>query len=325
VIDEEMTARLLRLGGMRPDVPAERAIRVKEAFLDEVRATVRARLIRRRMVTGAAVISMAAVAIVAIRFGFTREVATPVAEVVATVERLEGDAVRQTGSTAPVRFAPGDPVRPGDRIESGASGRIGLRLANGASLRFDHGSRARLVSLKSLALDTGAVYVDSGLQSPALEIATSFGVVKDIGTQFEIRVDASSLRVRVRSGVVEVHRGRDVSSARPGTELTVTAALATSRPVVPYGQDWAWAASLGPAFDIEGRSLSAFLEHVCREQGWTLAYADSRLALEASGIMLHGSTQGLTPPDALAVVLATTGLTHRVSDGQLEVARAVQP
>lgn len=324
MIDEEMTARLLRLGGVRPDVPGERASRVKEAFLEEVRATARARAVRRRMTTAAAGLLVAAAAVVAFRLGVTREVAAPVVTVVATVERLEGDGVRQNGSGAPVRIALGDPVHPGDRIESGATGRIGLRLANGSSLRFDHASRAHLVSLNSMTLDAGAVYVDSGSQSPALEITTSFGVVKDIGTQFEVRMGASSLRVRVRSGVVEVHRGRDVSSARPGTELTVTASLATSGPADPHGPDWAWAAGLGPAFAIEGRPLSVFLEHLCREQGWTLAYGDSKLALEASGIMLHGSTQGLQPSDALAIVLATTGLMHRVTDGQLEVTRAVQ-
>lgn len=324
MIDEEMTARLLRLAGMRPDVPAERERRVKRAFLDQARATARARILRRRMATVAAVLALAAAAVVVIRLEVTREVATPVVRVVATVERLEGYAVRQNGSTAPVRIALGDPVHLGDHVEAGATGRIGLRLANGASLRFDHGSRARLVSPNEIALDAGAVYVDSGSESPALEIATSLGIVKDVGTQFEIRLGDSSLRVRVRSGVVEVHRGADVSSARPGTELTVTSARATSRSVVPYGEDWAWAASLGPAFDIEGRSLRAFLEHVCREQGWTLVYADSKLALEASGIMLHGSTQGLQPSDAVAIVLATTGLIHRVTDGELEVARAAQ-
>ena len=325
MIDEEMTARLLHLVGMRPEVPTDRESRVKKAFLDEVRATARARVVRRRITTVAAALSMAAAAVVAIRLGVGREVARPVVAVVATVERMEGDGVRQNGSNEPVRIALGDPVLLGDRIDSGATGRIGLRLVNGASLRFDHGSRARLVSLNSIALDAGAVYVDSGSESPALEVATSLGIVKDVGTQFEIRLGDSSLRVRVRSGVVEVHRGTEASSARPGTELTVTPAIITSRRVEPYGQDWEWAASLGPSFDSDGRSLSAFLEHVCREQGWTLMYADSTLALEASGIMLHGRTEGLSPSDALAVVMATTGLTHRVNDGVLEVARATQP
>jgi ferric-dicitrate binding protein FerR (iron transport regulator) len=160
-----------------------------------------------------------------------------------------------------------------------------------------------------------------------LEVHTSFGVVRDIGTQFEVRVSDSSLRVRVRSGVVEVRRGPrgdEVSSARPGTELTVGPTGASSRAVMAYGPEWAWAASLAPAFEIEGRTLGAFLEHLCREQGWTLAYADPQLTRAASGIILHGPTTGLQPSEALAVVLATTGLTHRLRDGELLVARDSQ-
>jgi hypothetical protein len=325
VIDEEMTARLLRLGGMRPDVPAEREGRIKRAFLDEVRATSRARAARRRTATIAATLSIAAAASVAIWLGVTREAERPALGAIATVERLEGDPVLQKGSAAPARLALGDTLQVGDRITSGAASRVGLRLPNGTSVRVDRGSRARLVSVNRVALDAGALYVDSGPDAQALEITTSFGLVRDIGTQFEIRLDDSSLRVRVRSGVIEVHRGIEVSSARPGTELIVTSEVVTNRPVAPYGRQWEWAASLGPEFDIEGRSLSAFLEYLCREQGWTLVYADSRLALEASGIMLRGSAKGLQPSDALAAVLPTTGLTYRVKDGELAVARAVQP
>jgi hypothetical protein len=324
VIDEELTARLLRLGGMRPDVPQERERRVRDAFLGEVRARARARVVRRRMMAAAAVLAIAAAGVVASRFGIARGVATP-ALVVATVERLEGEGIRQNGSSAPVRIALGDPVHAGDGVESGAAGRIGLRLTSGASLRFDHRSRVRLVSPSRIALEAGGLYVDSGPRSPGLEIATSFGLVRNIGTQFELRLDDASLRVRVRSGVVEVHRGAEVSSVRPGAELIVTAAQVTSRPVVPYGPDWAWMASLGTGFEIEGRPLSAFLEYICREQGWTLTYGDSALALEASGIILHGSTHGLPPSEALAIVLATTGLTHRVTDGELAVSRAPRP
>ena len=39
-------------------------------------------------------------------------------------------------------------------------------------------------------------------------------------------------------------------------------------------------------------------------------------------MILHGSTTGLQPTDALSVVLATTGLTHRLEGGVLRVARS---
>jgi ferric-dicitrate binding protein FerR (iron transport regulator) len=335
VIDEETTARLLRLGGMRAEVPTDREDRVRRAFLDECRASARARASRRRMVTGAAVLSIAAAALFAVRFWLVREVTSPVYSILAIVERLEGSGGRTSGqrtSVPLVQIQPGHALRAGDRIETDATGRISLRLSQGVSLRFDRGSRARLVSASAIELGAGAVYVDSGPQSSelksgsrsGLEVHTSFGVVRDIGTQFEIRLSDASLRVRVRSGVVEVRsggRGEDLSSARPGTELTLGPAGVASRAVAPYGPDWAWAVSLGPTFETEGRPLDAFLQHLCREQGWTLTYADAKLARDASGMILHGSTAGLQPSDALTVALATTGLTHRLDHGELLIAR----
>ena len=327
-MDEETTGRLLRIGGVRAEVPTDRESRVKSAFLDECAAVARARVVRRRMATVVAMGSVAAAAIVGVRVWSPRESAQPVQPIVATVERVEGGRARIGWSAStPAAIAPADTLRAGAAIETGAADRVGLRLVHGASLRFDRASRARLVSASAIELDAGAVYVDSGPQSPELEIRTSFGIVRDIGTQFEVRLSDSSLRVRVRSGLVEVRRVAstdEVASARPGTELTLERTSASSRSVSAYGPEWAWAAGLAPAFQIEGRTLGAFLEYLCREQGWTLAYADPKLAREASGIILHGQTTGLQPTEALAVVLATAGLTHRLEGGELAVARVSQ-
>lgn len=348
MIDDDMTGRLLRVGGMREDVPPAREARVKRAFLDECRAVAQARTVRRRLSGAAVLLAIAAAVLVAVRVGRPREIVAPAAPIVSpivatvvtpiggTVERLEGDVSRRDASGAATPgaaaladtaapIALGDRVRLGDQIEAGATGRVSVRLTNGASARFDRASRARLVSADRLELDAGAIYVDSGPASPRLEIVTPYGLVRNIGTQFEVRLRDASLRVRVRSGIVEVHRGAEVASARPGTELTLGPGQATSRTVAPYGEDWTWVEHLAPAFEIEGRSLAAFLEHVCREQGWTLAYSDPQLARDSSGIMLHGSTAGLQPSDALAVVMKTSGLTYQIVDGELTVARSVRP
>lgn len=327
-IDEAVTARLLRLGGVRPGAPPDREDRVRDAVLAECRAVARARVVRRQRVTVAAVLALAAAAVVAIRVWMPRQVTAPIDTMVAAIERLEGSGGRIGLRT----IAVADGVRAGDQFETDANGRVSLRLSSGVSLRFDHGSRARLSSSRAIELGAGAVYVDSGPQSSEstslMEVRTAFGVVRDVGTQFEVRVGEASLRIRVRSGVVEVRRGardvsraEDVSSAGPGTELIVAPSGATSREVPLFGPDWAWAAAIGPVFEIEGRTLGAFLAHLCREQGWRLVYEDPKLALEASAMILHGSTSGLQPTDALAVVLATTGLTHRLVGGELRVAR----
>jgi FecR-like protein len=309
---EDMTARLVRLGGTRVEIPADREDRVRRAVLAECRAVARRRALRRRASIVGAVLASAAAALVALRFALPGEQIAPPGTVVATVERVEGSAGRDVSTV----------VRAGDRIETDATGRLGLRLTGGVSVRIDRWSQTRLSSSGTIELRAGALYVDSGQGAPHLTIATPFGIVRDIGTQFEVRMATSSLRIRVRSGIVQVQRGTAVSSAGAGTELTLTADGAASRSVEPFGPEWAWTAALGPAFAIEGKSLSAFLEHLSREHGWRLVYGDAKLGRQASGIILHGSIGDVSATDALASVLATTGLGYRLEAGELFVTRS---
>jgi ferric-dicitrate binding protein FerR (iron transport regulator) len=285
----------------------------------------RARRARRRAVAMLAVLSTAAAALIVSRLLLSPGVPPAQAEAVATIERLDGGGtvLRSPDGAARPAGAAATTIRPGDRIETGRSGRVALRLSAGASLRIDRGTGARFVSSRSIELDAGALYVDGGRDSADLEIHTPFGVVSDVGTQFEVRVVVSAMRVRVRSGLVEVRRGSRMATVRPGTELTIDEAGWRQRQVLPYGPEWEWAGHLAPRFAIEGRPLAAFLDHVCREQGWTLTYGDAALARESSGIILHGSVHGLEPAEAVAVALATAGLAHRFQSGELVITRAV--
>ena len=52
-----------------------------------------------------------------------------------------------------------------------------------------------------------------------------------------------------------------------------------------------------------------------------MRYADAALAREASGIVLHGSVNGLPPREALDVAITTSGLQHRLESGELTVFR----
>jgi hypothetical protein len=54
-------------------------------------------------------------------------------------------------------------------------------------------------------------------------------------------------------------------------------------------------------------------------------YADATLARDVSGIILHGSIEGLSPRDALDVALRTSGLVHRLRDGELLVLKPSSP
>jgi ferric-dicitrate binding protein FerR (iron transport regulator) len=192
-------------------------------------------------------------------------------------------------------------------------------------VRIDQGSRARAISAAGIELSAGAVYVDTGGTSGRFEVRTPVATAHDIGTQFEVRLIQSALRLRVRSGIVELRHGTRLVSGRGGTEVTFTAAVAITRSMAPYGPEWDWVAGLAPPLEIEGLALAVFLERIAGEQGWQLRYADAALGNQARGITLHGSVNGLEPRQALDIALITSGLQYRLENGELTVFRGSRP
>ena len=136
-----------------------------------------------------------------------------------------------------------------------------------------------------------------------------------------MRLDPAAVRVRVRSGVVELRRSGESVTRAGGHRAHGVVRRRHRRAIPANAPDWAWAANLAPVFEIEGRTVAAFLEHTAREQGWTLHYADARLTRDSAAIVLHGSVAGLPPQDAIAVALSASGLGHRLDGEDLHVFR----
>lgn len=321
---EDTTARLVQLAGARPDVPIDRAMRIRGTVHGEWRSSRRRRAIRRGVTMTSVVLAVAAMIILAVRVDGPRDSPRTAEQIVATGERIEGAPVlrREVGGRAEARpLSPPISIRARDVIETDGASRAALRATDGSSVRLDRGSRLRLIAPAIIELVEGAVYVATAEGSRGFEVRTSLGSVRDAGTQFEVRLHATSLRVRVRTGLAEIGRRGEVVPVPAGSEATVTPSGVGTRRVPADGPEWSWTRGLGPALEIEGRSLQGFLDDLTREQGWTLSYADPTLANTASRIVLHGSIAGLPAEDALRVALATSGLHYRLRAGQLLVSR----
>jgi ferric-dicitrate binding protein FerR (iron transport regulator) len=320
--EEAVTARLLRLSGGRPPIAAFRESRVRATVHAHWQQQARRRSVRRRIAwAGAALGAAAALVLVA---GPLRRDRSPVttAAMVARVERLlpEGRGTTRLGENRR-GLNPQDPVRTGEWIETGGESRVALRFLDGTSVRIDRGSRIRALSDHVIELSAGAVYLDTAHETSRFEVRTPVAIAHDLGTQFEIRLLDRMLRLRVRTGIVELSsRARSVAG-RGGTEIAFSEAGAVSRPIPVHGAEWDWTASVSPSLEIEGVALSAFLDRVTREHGWELSYSDAALAREASGIVLHGSVRGLPPQEAIDVAMTTSGLRYRLAAGQLVVLR----
>ena len=220
----------------------------------------------------------------------------------------------------------GAELQPGSELTTAEGSRAAIRLASGHSVRLDAASRVRFRDDGSLTLDRGAVYVDSGGNANlnAVQVHTVLGVIEEIGTQFEVRLeDGDSVRVRLREGKVIVHGEDTEHELQVGTELELGAdGSVTRHALATYGPEWDWIAGVTPMLNLEGETAMTFLEWAARERGWKLAFADESVARSAAGIVLGGTLERLTLDQAPDAVLPTCNLTHRVEQGVLLIASA---
>ena len=327
--DDEV-ARLVRLAGQSDPIAAERLARVRTAVHDAWRDEHVVRTARqvktRRRWRSVAVLLLVAATSGAIAFAIWGPIRTPAPVLVAHIDQLTG---RATGSPAP--FTAGSQVMSGSTVTT-STGTLAMTLTSGVRLRLDASSTARVDSGTDVVLERGAVYVDSAGVRPTrpgaspISIHTPAGLVRDIGTQFEVRLTGAGLRIRVRDGQVRVTPANGVDArASAGEELfSKPDGSIGRRSTAATGSQWAWAERAAPTFSVEGKTLGAFLDWVSREGAWTVTFADRRVSETTRATVLHGRPdllKGLTPAEALDVVLPTCGLRHRIDGTRVVIAR----
>ena len=325
--DHDPIEALLKATGRRPAIPADRACRVREAALTQWRAEAAQR--RRRRFAWAASPAAAAVIVTAVGWLIHAVRApAPIETAALHVDRVVNAVWARTGSVplvqSKVALRAGSIVAIGSTVTTWADARVALAGSAGESVRLDTGTTLRVVSGRSFVLEHGAVYVDSGGEhvggTMPIRIDTPLGTIEDQGTQFEARLDAGSLRVRIREGAVTVHTRAGPLAAHAGQMLSVDPSGRNERTgdAGPTAA-WAWAEAIAPPMAIDGRSLSEFLDWVARERGMRVRFADAALAERATSIVLSGSIAGMTLDQATASVLAASGLAHRWEHGALVV------
>ena len=323
--EAEAIARLLRLAGPRPGVPIDREARLRAGVRAHWIASIRRQQrLRWAVWTSASVAAASLLVFMAAMRGWRLLDFLPLSgATVATVLQVEGfQGVPASG----VPEAGAD-LKSHAVLTTGAGDRMALRLRGGAVVRLDHATSLRLITASTIDLDSGAVYIDSGPgggTSP-LEIRTRLGIVRDVGTQFQVRVDPDGIQVSVREGVARLERAGASHDATAGIELSLgNDGALTSRTIPSTGGSWDWILGLAPTFQLEGRPLGEYLEWVGRETGLRIEFQDASLEAEAKPVILHGSIDGLRPEESLAAVLPTCGMTHAIEAGSLIIQRGSQ-
>ena len=248
---------------------------------------------------------------------------------VATTVVVQGDAAvfsPETGTWQPLG-EPGVQLGPSSRLRTEADGRTALRLARDISVRINTDSELVFLSTSELELIAGTIYVDSGPDDSVgrVEVTTTHGTIRDIGTQFEVKAVAGSLRVRVREGVVQLYQPGQPPELEgaAGEEFQIdTAGTIRRARFSRYDPEWGWAEALAGPPDVDGLPVLEFLNWVARETGRQIHYEPPGVQLTAGTSVLHGSAQSLTPMDALDVMLATTDFNYELrTNGVIVISR----
>jgi ferric-dicitrate binding protein FerR (iron transport regulator) len=324
-MNDQDLERLLKSAGPRERPPAEVEHEVRAGVHAEWRAMLEASRARRTRRGAFALAAGLLAAAVGLWIAASGTGIPPAA--VGTVAVAAGEVREKAGWLSGWRAMDGgDVVLAGRTLETGTGGRAAIALPGGVSVRFDHGTRAAFVDPDTLRLERGSLYVDSGPGQPRLaqlRVETPAGSVRHVGTQYELRLLKSGVQLRVREGRVEFRSpGGAVEQGGSGEQLVIFGDGRVERDALPlHGATWDWVADTAPAIDVEGLALSQFVAWAGRELGREVTYAPSLSEADLAAVVVHGSTEGLTPREALHAVLAATSFRADVVGERIVIAR----
>jgi ferric-dicitrate binding protein FerR (iron transport regulator) len=321
--DSDMLAELIRTAGRRETPPSEAYDEALAAATLAWQGKVRAR--RQRVFVGrlAAGLAVASLSVLL----WTNLSLTPDVRM-AQVDRIIGSVESRNGPDGDwTQVTEDEPALLADsRLRTLPGSLLGLRMANGASLRVAGSTEFSLDEPGRITLLRGKIYVDSGpVSDPARQtrVVTAAGTAWDIGTQFEVQYMSEAYRLRVREGHVNVLRDSAEIANEAGAQLEIDSAgrLEHSR-ISPADPEWNWVQSVAAAPEIDNKQVSVLLEWIRRETGRPIRYENLAVEHKAATTVLHGNIRDLLPMDALDVMLATTDLEYEIQEDGAILIRA---
>jgi len=213
------------------------------------------------------------------------------------------------------------PIRFGDRLLTGADGRVALRLQDNLLLRVNLDSELIFSSPDEIELVAGTIYIDTGDSGAgrSLRVQTELGQIEHLGTQYEVRLADSALRVRVREGSIAYNGASTTQIGEAGEQIDIDSdGLAAHSDVAPNDPDWQWVSALATLPQADEYRISDVLAWVARELGLQLDFASFVVEQRVANQTLVG-LEGLNPNETLDVVQRTADIVAEISGETLLV------
>jgi ferric-dicitrate binding protein FerR (iron transport regulator) len=321
--ETDIVELLIRNAGRRVDPPDDAYRQVLHAASDAFRRKSARRRQGRWFALAAAIATLAVTSVLITQWN------SPAGRGdLATIERVTGGVeLAQGEGWRPLDEQRGS-LRAGRRLRTLADGRAALRLAGGASLRLAGETEILLDAPGRIFVHHGTIYVDGGVRPGAgrIEVVTPAGTARDLGTQFELQVAGTRLRLRVREGSVSIDRGGRSLVGAAGEQIEIDDVGGVLRGAIdPVSDAWAWAEVIAPVPDVDGRPATQLISWVARETGRRLRYESPAVEERAASVILHGNIHHLPPLAALEAMLATTDLEYVLEGDTMEIRARSEP
>lgn len=306
-VDEQQLAQLLRAAGPRSQMPNDMAQRLTEHFDKELNVARQRRRGWRPTLALAASVALLAVGWAMLIQPFNSTAGPGVATLVAVHGPVivNGERYQAGQSIGLAEF---------DSLQTGERGYAMLRTEK-HSIRVNDNSVLD-IHADGVSLSSGEVYIASLNEAidegSSLNVRTRFGVVRDIGTQFLVKVSSNRLETLVRKGTIELQfeqqrvRAQADDSAAQRVEFDGTEWQRSS--TAAYGPRWQWLQKITERFDPNGKTVAEVLSWIADETGEQIHYANKALQQRALAGTVHGLDSELDPNQSLSLILATSDL-----------------
>jgi uncharacterized membrane protein len=188
----------------------------------------------------------------------------------------------------------GAQIRSGSLIASGVDAFLAIEMANEALIYARPTSELTLHEDGSVWLHSGRIYVDASPASAHVTVITRHSRMIDIGTEYEVTVDAQSTEVRIRKGTVEVitTAARHISHSESGEgEVVIIDSggdIASVRSISADDPSWDWRYRAMAPFVVEGSTVAELATWIARVEGQRLRFESSRIRFDAQNNSMSG-------------------------------------
>lgn len=218
-----------------------------------------------------------------------------------------------------------EPVYAGDLLRTGHNSRLALRLNDATLVSLDAETEVTVAAPDRLVIKKGRIFVDTAGATNGLVVATSWGSIRDIGTQFEVAVSDQQLAVALREGKVELGIGGQTHTAEfrdgVGELIHVDRAMEVSRrPLAPADAHWNWTLDTRAPLNIEGLTVADVIEWSGHVTGRSVVYQTDAIATAARQRYLSGGLLQAKEVDSnLPYILKSASLAAKISAATIVV------